>query len=54
MSPLNFFKVWLAQAYEINTLQPRNKSREANTRRRTIRGTKNVGKKIDKDIQKGE
>ena len=47
-------QVWLAQAHEIDKLNPRNKSNEAKAVRKKMRGVKNVEKKIDKDIKDGK
>ena len=48
-----FGEVWLAQAYEINRLNPRDKSKSASEARQKLTSTKNVSKKIDKDLDRG-
>ena len=49
-----FGEVWLAQAFQIEMLDPRNKSSEANKRRQKIKKTKNVERLIDKHVRKGK
>lgn len=50
----NFGKVWLAQAYEIRLLDPRNKSEAAKKQREEIRtNLKGVGKSMDTAIRDG-
>ena len=48
-----FGEVWLAQAFQIENLDPRNKSPEANKQREKIKKTTNVGRLMDKEILEG-
>ena len=48
-----FGEVWLAQAFQINQLDPRNKTENAMRQRAAIRKTKKVEQKMDKEIREG-
>ena len=49
----NFGEVWLAQAYQIKLLDPRNKSEDAKKQREKIRTSKKAEKEMDKEIREG-
>ena len=48
-----FGEVWLAQAFQIKMLDPRNKSPEANKQRDKIKKTKQVDRQMDKEVKEG-
>ena len=48
-----FGEVWLAQAYEILGLDPRNKTSEAEQQRGKLRKAKKVEQKMDKEVREG-
>ena len=48
-----FGEVWLCQAYQISQLRPRDKSNDAQIKRRKLLETKNVGKHIEKEMERG-
>ena len=49
-----FGEVWLAQAYQITLLNPRDKSEEANKQREKMRRAKKVEREMDKEIREGK
>ena len=49
----NFGEVWLAQAYQIKLLDPRNKSEEAKKQREKMKKSKKAKKEMDKEIREG-
>ena len=48
-----FGEVWLAQAYGIEQLNPRDKSNKASELRKKICSAKNINRRIDKNLEKG-
>ena len=48
-----FGEVWLSQAYQISRLQARDKSEAACSARKKLFATKNISKKIEKDLEFG-
>ena len=48
-----FGEVWLAQAYQIKLLLPRDKTDEAKEQREKMRKSKKVEKEMDKEVREG-